>query len=257
MTDKDRTKPTRRFSDRVADYAKYRPGYPEALIPYLAERCALPPRAQVADIGSGTGIFTKMLLDAGFSVSAVEPNDEMRAHAEAVYTVENAFRSVNGSAEETTLPDRAFDLVVCAQAFHWFDVDKTRAEFARILKPDACAALIWNNRLTDVDGFARAYEILLGEKGSDYTEVNHAKQPVERFERFFRDGRFHLQKFHNRQDFDLDGLLGRAFSSSYVPARETQEGQGFARELEWIFARYAQNGRVAFVYQTLVYSGQI
>jgi ubiquinone/menaquinone biosynthesis C-methylase UbiE len=136
-----------RFSDRVDDYRKYRPGYPEAVLQVLEERCGLSPSSVVADIGSGTGILTGMLLSKAHTVYAVEPNAPMRSAAEEDYRDHPAFRSVAGSAEATTLPSRSVDLITAAQAFHWFDPEKAKAEFRRILRKEGNIALIWNERM--------------------------------------------------------------------------------------------------------------
>src|SRR6516162_3929547 len=76
------TDPTRRFSSRVEDYVKYRPGYPEAVLEILKAHCGLAPAWVVADIGSGTGLLTELFLRHGNPVLAVEPNPEMRAAGE-------------------------------------------------------------------------------------------------------------------------------------------------------------------------------
>jgi ubiquinone/menaquinone biosynthesis C-methylase UbiE len=152
--------PTQRFSNRVENYVKFRPGYPDEAISFLVKEAKLSIHSVIADVGSGTGIFTRLLLDQGFTAYAVEPNDAMRESAgKQLHTYPN-FHSVNGTAELTTLSNHSIDLVVCAQAFHWFDQQKTKIEFKRILKPNGLVALIWNNRQIDIDEFAIAYELL-------------------------------------------------------------------------------------------------
>jgi hypothetical protein len=163
--------PTKRFSDRVANYIRYRPGYPQALLGFLRERCAWAPAAMIADLGSGTGISSEYFLRHGNTVYGVEPNDSMRDAAEDLLARFDRFHSVSGSAEATTLPDGSVDLVVAAQAFHWFDVDATRREVRRILRPDGHAAIIWNERRVDTTPFLRAYEALLLRHGTDYEKV--------------------------------------------------------------------------------------
>src|SRR3954470_12045227 len=115
-----------RFSVRVADYVKYRPGYPPEVVGFLREEIGLAPSWVVADVGAGTGISAKVFLDAGCEVVGVEPNAEMRAAMVEVLVGNPKFRAVEGAAEGTNLPDGSADLVVCAQAFHWFEVEATR-----------------------------------------------------------------------------------------------------------------------------------
>jgi SAM-dependent methyltransferase len=249
--------PTKRFSDRVDNYVKYRPGYPAEVITFLQNECNLSGQSVIADIGSGTGIFTKLLLDKGYKVYAVEPNDDMQQAARQYLGYNKHFIPAAGSAEATTLPSNSIDLIVCAQAFHWFNNDKTRDEFKRILKEGAHAALIWNNRLADADDFSIAYENILKQDSIDYNKVNHRNISDIDFKAFFKDGKYETAKFPNVQVFDVAGLLGRAFSSSYVPAEGTEDGEKFRLLLKDIFAKYNQNGKVSFHYQTEVYLGAL
>ncbi|MFM1850906.1 MAG: hypothetical protein RIS54_590 [Verrucomicrobiota bacterium] len=147
---------TGRFSDRVEAYVRYRPGYPADLISTLVAEAQLGPDSVVADVGSGTGIFTALLLPDTGTVHAIEPNAPMRTWAESTMGAEPKFHSHGTPAEATGLPDASVDLVTAAQAFHWFDPVATRREFARILKPGGQVALIWNERLTDTTPFLRA-----------------------------------------------------------------------------------------------------
>jgi len=248
---------TKRFSDRVDNYVKYRPGYPSEVIEFLKSAGELSGSSVIADVGAGTGIFTKLLLDAGYRVYAVEPNQPMRDAAVEQLSTYNKFTPVDGTAEATTLADKSIDLIVCAQAFHWFNDAKTKVEFSRILKPDAKAALIWNNRLADVDDFAVAYEGLLKRDGIDYNKVNHRNVRDIDFKAFFKNGVYTVTKYTNQQIFDLDGLVGRAYSSSYVPPQDTEAGQQFLVLLKDIFDRYNVDGKVAFHYQTEIYLGGV
>jgi SAM-dependent methyltransferase len=249
--------PTQRFSNRVDNYVKYRPSYPNEVLDFLAKQARLSNQSVITDIGSGTGIFTKLLLDKGYTIYAVEPNDAMRKYADEDLKGYNTFHSINGTAEESTLADHGVDLVVCAQAFHWFDQEKTKAEFKRILKSNGLVALIWNNRQVEADAFAIAYELLLQQQGSDYNEVNHRNITDVDFNNFFRTGKYELAKYSNIQVFDLDGLAGRAFSSSYVPPKDTEAGMQFMDELRQLFDQYQIDGTVNFEYQTEVYLGKV
>jgi SAM-dependent methyltransferase len=252
------TTSTQRFTNRVANYVKYRPGYPEEVLNFLKEKAGITAGSVIADAGSGTGIFTKLLLDEGYTVYAIEPNDAMRkSSVEQLHNYKN-FHAVNGTAEDTTLESHGIDLVVCAQAFHWFDQTLAKTEFKRILKPKGQVALIWNNRQIEYDEFAIAYELLLQQQGTDYSEVNHRNITDVDFSNFFKNGKYELAKYNNVQIFDEDGLIGRAFSSSYIPPKETEPGQAFLADLKALFQQYQTNkGTVDFVYQTEVYLGKV
>ena len=142
----------------MEDYVRYRPGYPRAVLDLLREECGFAPESVVADIGSGTGILTQMLLENGNVVYGVEPNAEMRAAGESLLQRYARFRSVAGSAEATTLPDASVDFMFVGQAFHWFEPKAARAEFERVLKPRGWVAVIWNERKQDETAFLREYE---------------------------------------------------------------------------------------------------
>ncbi|MGB7230441.1 MAG: class I SAM-dependent methyltransferase, partial [Candidatus Acidiferrum sp.] len=160
-----------RFSNRVADYLHYRPGYPSAIRDLLRSECGLRPGHLVADIGSGTGFLSELFLKNGNRVLGIEPNEEMRRAGEEYLASYDGFASINGSAESTTLGDASVDFVAAGQAFHWFDQDVARREFIRILKPAGWAVVIWNERLTDTTPFLRDYESLLRNFGADYARV--------------------------------------------------------------------------------------
>ncbi|HVV55630.1 MAG TPA: class I SAM-dependent methyltransferase [Mucilaginibacter sp.] len=249
--------PTKRFTNRVDNYVKYRPGYPPEVIDHLQKECDLSPGSVIADVGTGTGIFTKMLLERGYTVYAVEPNDAMRHEADRQLRSFPQYHSGGGSAEATRLKAHSIGLIVCAQAFHWFNTPETKAEFQRILKPGGWVALIWNNRDIEADDFAVAYELLLKQPGGDYERVNHQNLSETDFVRFFKDGEYRLEKFHNQQVFGLEEFKGRAFSSSYVPAEESEAGHHFGALLDELFDTYQKKGKVVFRYNTEVYWGKV
>lgn len=248
---------TVRFSNRVDNYAKYRPSYPGKVLDHLQHECHLSQESVIADIGSGTGIFTKLLLERCYTVYAVEPNDSMRLEAEKQLKLSATFHSVNGAAENTTLDDKSTNLIVCAQAFHWFNHAETKIEFKRILAPYGHIALIWNNRCIDADDFAIAYELLLTQQDGDYQRINHQNFAQADFAAFYHDGKYKLTKFSNYQVFNYEQLAGRAFSCSYVPVQDTEAGHLFSTQLKAIFDQYQTNGTVMFRYDTEVYLGRL
>jgi SAM-dependent methyltransferase len=245
-----------RFSNRVATYIKYRPGYPPAVIDFLRTACGLKPTDAVADIGSGTGILTELFLKNRNSVFGVEPNAAMRAAGEQILQQYPNFTSVAGSAEATTLLPASVDFVTAAQAFHWFDKDRTKAEFARILKRNGWAILLWNERRTDSTPFLRDYEALLLKYGTDYQEVRH-ENVYEDIAAFFAPNDFQLQSIDNQQIFDYEGLQGRLLSSSYVPAEGQPGFSDMLLALRYLFDTHQQNGRVVVEYDTRIYVGQL
>ncbi|MCF7689193.1 MAG: class I SAM-dependent methyltransferase [Cephaloticoccus sp.] len=248
---------THRFSDRVTHYVRYRPGYPSGLITALQDAAALPPHSTLADIGSGTGILTALLLPATDQIFAIEPNAAMRAAAERDLGHCPGFHSIDATAEATTLLDASVDLITAGQAFHWFEPTTTRIEFARILKPGGHVALIWNERLTDTTPFLSAYEHLLKSRATDYDQVNHTRIDAAVIKDFFAPVSFETFEFPNAQHFDLAGLVGRALSSSYVPNAGQPGHEEFFAELENIYHEHATDDRVTFVYQTRLYLGQL
>src|SRR5512137_1658228 len=164
----------RRFSNRVADYVRYRPGYPSAIRDVLRTECGLRPGHVIADIGSGTGFLSELFLKNGNRVYGVEPNEAMRLAGEEYLASYDSFTSVNGSAEATTLDDASVDFVTAGQAFHWFDPQATRREFLRILKPGGWVLVVWNDRRVSETTFGRDYENVLVRFGIDYARVREA-----------------------------------------------------------------------------------
>jgi SAM-dependent methyltransferase len=245
---------TSRFSDRVENYVRYRPGYPADVLRALKNECGLEPQHVVADIASGTGIWTRMLLENGNPVFGVEPNAEMRQAGERLLAQFERFTSVAGTAEATTLPDHSVDFITSAQAAHWFDPAKARREFVRILKPAGWLVLLWNERLTDSTPFLRDYEHLLLTFGTDYAEVRHEHTMVNEF---FGSAPYQERAFANRQEFEYEGIEGRLLSSSYVPRPGDAKYEPMLRELRKIFDKHAVGGRATFEYKTRVFFGRL
>ena len=210
----------------------------------------------IADLGSGTGISAEYFLRHGNTVYGVEPNDPMREAAQHLLAGFDRFHSVSGSAEATTLPSASVDRVVAAQAFHWFDIDATRREVRRILRPEGQAAIIWNMRRVDATPFLRAYEALLLRHGTDYAKVRDETMSEDALTRFF-GGPFVTGIFPNGQTFDFDGLRGRLLSASYVPGEGDPRHVPMIDELRRIFDEHEELGRVRIDYQTLVYCGRV
>lgn len=256
-TEQNAQDPTRRFSSRVADYVRYRPSYPAAMLEGVRAAGALHPGDLIADIGSGTGLLTRLFLEAGHRVIGVEPNADMRAAGEQELRGFAAFTSVAATAEATTLADASTDLVTAGQAFHWFDRAPAKGEFQRILKPGGHAALVWNERRTDSSEFLVAYEKLLLQFSTDYTKVDHRQMTPEIIAEFFAPFPVTVLRYPNRQIFDLAGVRGRLLSSSYAPPPGHPKHPPMLDELARIFERYQKDGRVVFEYVTEVHVGRL
>jgi SAM-dependent methyltransferase len=245
-----------RFSSRVKNYARYRPGYPAAIIGLLTSVCGLSSNSVVADIGSGTGKLSEIFLENGNVVFGIEPNAEMRASAEQILHGYSTFISIEGMAESTTMAPASVDFVTVGQAFHWFEPDKAKAESTRILKPEGWAVLIWNERLIDTTAFLRDYEKLLLDYGTDYQDVRH-ENVSEAIAKFFAPVVYELKTFPNSQVFNYEGLKGRVLSSSYTPEPQDLRFESMLQSLQEIFAKHERLGRVSFDYVTKLYYGQL
>jgi SAM-dependent methyltransferase len=250
--------PTQRFTDRVGNYVLYRPSYPEALIDHLAETCRIGNGTCIADIGSGTGIFTKLLLGTGATVHAVEPNAAMREAAEGILGSLAGFRSVAGTAESTGLGDHSVSLVTCAQAFHWFDPLAASLEFRRILSPAGSCALVWNTMNPTGSAFAVGYEAIKARFGTDFGRVRHENlKATTVFEDFFGNREWRRVVFENSQVLDFPGLKGRLLSSSYAPKENDPRHEPMLDALKELFGRCEQQGQVRMEYETELYLGHI
>jgi Methyltransferase domain len=245
--------PTQRFSDRVENYAKFRPNYPDALIRLLLEQLALP--ATIADIGSGTGILSDQLLGAGYAVFGVEPNAPMRQEAERSLSGRPGFQSIEGTAEDTMLAPGSVEAVTCAQSFHWFDRQRCRAEFGRILHEPRLIFLMWNER-TNQDPWEE-YERILQESAPEYCSVSQRHITDADIADFFGPDPVELFHFPHGQRMDRERFLGRVLSSSYVP-NVGQPGHDIViRRMEVFFEKHAQSGSIDFLYQTRVYVARL
>lgn len=244
--------PTERFTGRVESYRRYRPGYPPELADWLRTDCGLRADAAVVDVAAGTGLLTEVLLEAGFGVTALEPNDEMRAVCATLEANYPKLRCVAGTAEATGLPDASADLITVAQAMHWFDLERTRAEFARVLKPGGGCAVIYNNRRPGGDAFHEGYERLLKEFGTDYMNVKEQHVGRKRLAQFFAPAEMHCKVFPNAQSLTLESLEGRVLSSSYIPQPGHPRFAEMQAAIRQLFAETEQNGTVTIAYDCVV-----
>jgi len=253
--------PTGRFSSRVRAYVDARPRYPRELVDVIEGDTGIGADAVIADIGSGTGFSAEPFLETGRRVIGIEPNAPMREAAEELLASYSTFVSLDGTAEQTSLPDRSVDLVIAGQAFHWFDVGRAREEFRRILRPPYPVALFWNARRESTP-FLRAYEALLEKYGTDYREVRERTEGlhqagadrVSAIERFF-GGVVKRHVLPNAQKLNFEALEGRLLSSSYTPLPEDARYQPMLAELTRIFDQHQVGGTVEMLYDLEIFTG--
>jgi SAM-dependent methyltransferase len=244
-----------RFSGRVADYVRYRPSYPSAVLEVLRAECSLRPGHVIADIGSGTGFLSELFLKNGNRVYGIEPNEAMRRAGEEYLASYDGFSSIDGSAEATSLDDAGVDFVTAGQAFHWFEPDAARREFSRILKPGGFVVIVWNDRRTDEAPFTRAYENILERFGVDYKQVKESYPEADRIRNFLST--FSQRDLPTHQMLDWDSLQGRLRSSSFTPTEGHPNFAPMMEELKKLFDAYQQDGQVRMDYYTRVYYGQL
>lgn len=249
--------PTQRFSSRVENYVKYRPGYPPEVVRHLASHCALTPASLIADVGCGTGLLAERFLSNGNRVLGVEPNREMREAGARLLAGHPGFTAVAGTAEATTLDTASVDFVVAGQAFHWFEPAPTRAEFARILKPGGWVALVWNERRVAGTPFLEGYEAVIHRFAPDYEASNHRNVNAASLAAFFAPAKFELAEFVNAQEVDYAGAAGRLQSSSYTPEPGHPRHAPMLAALRDLVARTGTEGRVTLTYDTRVWYGRL
>jgi SAM-dependent methyltransferase len=250
-------KPTDKFSGKADVYSKSRPSYPTEYIDYLLSVNSLNKTSRIADIGSGTGILTRQLLERGVSVAAVEPNDDMRTKAEQDLQQYEHFTSIKGSAEDTSLPDKSIDIVIAAQAFHWFDQDKFKLECKRILKQEAKVALVWNSRDFTSPLIKENAEIFKKYCPNFYGFSGGIGEGGEIFNQFFRDGQFEYTKIPNDLVMDFEGFLGRNLSASYSLKESDKEFEFFVEAITNLFEKYSHNGKIVMPNYTRSYLGKV
>lgn len=250
------------FAAKASDYAAARPDYPPGVLEVLAAALAAPGVAhppQVVDLGAGTGLLTRGLLGRGWSVCAVEPNDAMRAEADAALAPLAGYRSLAGRAESMPLPDASADLITAAQAFHWFEPEAARRECQRVLRPGGQVALIWNDRCAD-DPLQQALNAVFAAFGGERRTAllaHDQHNDRERLQAFYGHAAFTQHRFDHTQGLDRTGLRCLVFSRSYMPAPDSEAGAAAVAAVDTCFDRHQTNGRVYMRYSALVIIGAL
>lgn len=247
---------TEKFNQKADAYSFGRPTYAKTFIDWLYSEQGLNRQSIIADIGSGTGILSKQLLDKGSIIYAVEPNTDMRINAENKLKSFKNFRSVNGTAEHTTLENNCVDFITVAQAFHWFNVISFKKECYRILKPNGKVFLIWNTRDSAADVniqqgliFKKYCPNFVGFSGG-------IKENDERICAFF-ENKFVRVEFDKPLLYDREKFIQRSLSSSYSLNKEDKNFNQFLQAINDFFDRYSINGVLTVPNNTVVYFGTV
>lgn len=242
------------FSDKADNYVKARPSYAPALLDKL-EEYGLKKGNAVADIGSGTGIFTRQLLDKGAKVFAVELNDKMRQKAETSLEKFKNFISVNASAEATSLADNSVNFVTCAQSFHWFDKEKFKIECNRILKQDGYVALIWNTRDMSSESVKELSNIT-SKNCPKFVGFNGGTRVNEEMISEFFDGKYGYFEFDNPLEYDEKKFIERCLSSSYSPKEGDENYSPYVANCKEFFEKFQKDGIYKMPNVSVLYIGK-
>lgn len=250
-------RPTERFSTRVEAYREHRPRYPRAILDVLRRECGLTSQTVVADVAAGTGLLSEVFLGNGNAVIAVEPNAPMRAVCEELRAEFPQLRCEDGTAEATGLADASVGMVTVGQAMHWFDLDATRAEFVRILRPGGWCVVVYNHRKMGSDAFHEGYERILVEFGGDYRAVQSRHLTDDKLAGFFAPSEMRCASLPNAQELTLEGLRGRVLSSSYMPQEGDAKYPAMIDVVDTLFEDHARDGVVRMEYETAVCYGAL
>ncbi|MDR2656104.1 MAG: class I SAM-dependent methyltransferase [Oscillospiraceae bacterium] len=246
------TENTSLFTGKAAVYDSSRPEYPGEALDCIAEQCGLAPGAVVADIGAGTGKFTKQLLARGYRVTAVEPNADMRGALRAALGENPGIQIIAAPAEATTLASSSADAITAAQAFHWFDHAACKTEFARILKSGGKVALLWNNRDPDME-LSREFGNLTAKYRK--REAVRSDQLSKVYSSFFAS--HEVFSFLNTQRMNWDGFWNLILSRSYSPLPGEENYAELETAAEKLFDKHQADGFIDIFYKTGVVIGKL
>ena len=247
-----------RFTDKANIYEKFRPSYPKEMLSIIEDEChlSLCNSIVIADIGSGTGKFTQLLLDKGCIVYAIEPNNDMRAIAETKFMDKANYKSINSFAEATQLDNNSVDLITVAQAFHYFDIEKVNTEFKRILKPHGKVVLLWNFRHRESD-FIKEYERIVYSFHSKDLQPTFAQDKMNNclFDKFFEN--YKVYSIPYIQKLSFSDLWGRVLSSNHAPKKDDPNYDKLYKSIKKLFDKYQQNKKIKFEYCTKIVIGSL
>ncbi|MDA1264215.1 MAG: class I SAM-dependent methyltransferase [Planctomycetota bacterium] len=236
--------PTQRFSVTVRDYARHRPSYPREVLEWAQAQLGRVPGVSV-DLAAGTGILTGLARDRGWWVIGVEPNAEMIAAAAQA----RPGAWIRARAEATGLRAGSVDLVLCGQAFHWFEREPALAELERILAPSGVVVCVWNLRGTG-PGVGADYEALLRHHSQSYRGRDAGIEFFDELRQALARRGVQEVWFEHDQELDLETLQGRARSASYV-AHGVADLASFETALADLFEQHKSGEVLRFPYRTL------
>ena len=247
-----------KFNHLADIYEKYRPSYPQKYVEDIIEKCHLNFESLVADIGAGTGILTRQLLHNNLKVVGVEPNPDMRKVLKKLETNKN-FRAIEGTAEHTNLENNSIDLVVVAQAFHWFDKEKFKEECKRILKPNGSLWILWN-QLDENEEIVKEQKRIDDQYTNRFQEVNgilSATKKEEKIQGFFKDNRYETKVVDNPLENNKERFIGSNLSKSYSLKKEDRNYNNYIKAFGEVFDKYSENGMVIIPNKTYGYLGKV
>jgi ubiquinone/menaquinone biosynthesis C-methylase UbiE len=237
-------------------YDSARPLYPQEAVLFIRKHLDLSLGLPVLDVGSGTGILTRQLAATGMPMLGIEPDAQMLAKART-YTGQPKANYHCASAEQLGVASHSVAALVCGQSFHWFQPDKTLAEFRRVLATDNPVFLIWNIRSRDCDEFHCAYEQLQNDAFERYAETLRIDGALESSIQQFFAGRFEERPFQHSQRLSVTGLMERTMSCSYASQPGTHEYRMASKALNALHREHQQNGLISLSYETRVVYGRI
>ena len=244
------------FGSFAADYDRHRPDYPAALwSELLSDASSI---NDVVDVGAGTGRAALELARRGLAVTAVEPESGMRRQAEQRARQQGLTIELReGSAERSGLQTQCCDLVVCAQAFHWFDAERALPELHRILRPYGTLAVWWNDRRVEGVPYMECYEDLIERYNANYRRGYRGRnwRTILSGGGFFGDVVEHT--FDHTKRVDAEGFIALACTSSYLRNTLSQSQlEEFADELRCVLHEYHGEGEFDVPYATLLFSAR-
>jgi SAM-dependent methyltransferase len=250
-------KPTERFSGRVEAYRRHRSSYSREIIPLLRERCGLTPESIVADIGAGTGMLAELFLENGNRVLAVEPNPDMRAACEELIARFPLLSCIAGTAENTTLADHSIDFVTVGRAIHWFDQEKCRHEFARILRGSGWVVIAGQGPHQLTEPVIRDFRTILENHSIDFARIRQRYDIEAAVGRLFAGGDFQAAEFHDTEEMTYEDLEGFMLSLSVTPQPDHPGFPAMKQALHEYFARHESGGKLRMPTTCKVHFGHL
>lgn len=246
------------FTGKANNYAKYRPTYSREFIEYLYSDVGFKKESVIADIGSGTGILSELLLERSETVYCIEPNDDMMSIAKNVLENYKGFKPINAPAENTTLVNNSIDFITVAQAFHWFDTDQFKHECIKILKERGKVILIWNRMDMQTD-IVLENEKINRELGSNFKGFHNGINPDDNraLGTFFKNGKYERRQFDNDLIFAMDNFIGRNISSSHAPKEGDENYNSYISALKSLFDAYSVDDLLCIKNYTICYIGEV